>query len=81
LTVSDDGPGIPPDQREQVLQRFHRLAGQEIQGSGLGLSIVARIAELHGARLSLGDGLPNPQGSQGLCVRVDFPLSRHADEA
>lgn len=80
LTVSDDGPGIPPDQREQVLQRFHRLAGQDIQGSGLGLSIVARIAELHGARLSLGDGLPNPQGSQGLCVRVDFPLSRHADE-
>jgi two-component system sensor histidine kinase QseC len=57
LRVSDSGPGIPPEQRVLALKRFHRLAGQAIEGSGLGLSIVAAIAELHGARLELGDGL------------------------
>ncbi len=72
LTVSDSGPGIPADERENALRRFHRLAGQEIEGSGLGLSIVARIAELHGASLALAEGLPGTVG-RGLEVRVDFP--------
>ena len=53
LTVADSGPGIKPDAREAVLRRFHRLAHGGPPGSGLGLSIVARIAELHGARLQL----------------------------
>jgi len=69
LVVSDNGPGIPERERDDVLLRFHRLAGQEVEGSGLGLSIVARIAELHAARLTLGDG---PAG-KGLSVRVLFP--------
>ncbi|MDO8925455.1 MAG: ATP-binding protein [Sideroxyarcus sp.] len=68
LTVSDSGPGILADQRAQALRRLHRLAGQEIEGSGLGLSIVARIAELHGARLELADGIGQP----GLTVRLTF---------
>jgi signal transduction histidine kinase len=68
LSVSDSGPGIPAEERESALRRFHRLAGQETEGSGLGLSIVARIAELHGARLKLGDGI----GAPGLAVRVKF---------
>ncbi|MGB4335983.1 MAG: ATP-binding protein [Chromatiaceae bacterium] len=72
LSVSDDGPGIAPDQRNQVLERFHRLAGQDIEGSGLGLSIVARIAEQHGACLELGDGLENDTGGRGLRVGVVF---------
>jgi two-component system sensor histidine kinase QseC len=71
LEVSDSGPGIPPVQRDSALRRFHRLAGQEIEGSGLGLSIVARIAELHGARLELADGL----GGTGLTVRLYLPNS------
>lgn len=66
LSVSDDGPGIPAAERENVLHRFHRLAGQDVEGSGLGLSIVARIAEMHGARLELADASP------GLIVRVIF---------
>ena len=70
LSVADDGPGIPAAERENVLRRFHRLAGQDIEGSGLGLSIVARIADLHGARLELGDRAP------GLIVRVTFKPSR-----
>jgi signal transduction histidine kinase len=68
LAVSDSGPGIPADQRANALRRLHRLAGQEIEGSGLGLSIVARIAELHNARLDLADGIGQP----GLTVRLTF---------
>jgi len=69
LSVSDNGPGIPPEHRESVLRRFSRLANQETDGSGLGLSIVARIAELHKARLELLDGTGQP----GLTVRLVFP--------
>lgn len=68
LTVSDSGPGIPSAHRAEALQRLHRLAGQEIEGSGLGLSIVARIAELHHARLDLADGIGQP----GLTVQLTF---------
>ncbi len=69
LTISDSGPGIPPAERENVMRRFHRLAGQETEGSGLGLSIVARIAELHGAQLVLRDA----DAGRGLSVQVVFP--------
>jgi signal transduction histidine kinase len=67
--VADTGPGIPAHERATVLHRFYRLAGQETQGSGLGLSIVARIAELHGAQLELADG-----ENGGLLVRVRFSV-------
>lgn len=53
LTVADSGPGIALEERERVFDRFHRLAGGDVAGSGLGLSIVARIVELHAARLAL----------------------------
>lgn len=68
LEVQDQGPGIPLSERENVLRRFHRLAGEDTSGSGLGLSIVTRIAELHQARLELLDG----PGGSGLRVRVTF---------
>lgn len=68
LTVQDTGPGIPAAERLRVFDRFHRLAGQEPEGSGLGLSIVARIAERHGARVELADG----EGG-GLRAAVSFP--------
>ena len=59
ITVEDDGPGIPADQREAVLRRFHRLdAARATPGSGLGLALVAAIAELHGMRLALADAGP-----------------------
>jgi two-component system sensor histidine kinase QseC len=69
LSVTDDGPGIPAELRTAVFERFRRLAGQHIEGSGLGLSIVARIVEMAGAAIELGDG----SGGRGLCVRVRFP--------
>lgn len=66
LTVADDGPGVPLEQRELLGQRFHRFGPQTAEGVGLGLSIVRRIAELHGAELTFGEGL----GGRGLGVRV-----------
>ena len=66
LEVSDDGPGIPPDERERVFDRFYRPAGAAAPGSGLGLAIVRSIAERHGAKINLDSG----PGGDGLTVRV-----------
>lgn len=55
VDVNDDGPGIPPDERERVFQRFHRLLGTGQDGSGLGLAIAQEIARLHGGAISLSD--------------------------
>lgn len=68
LTVSDQGPGIPAKERERVLSRFTRLAGHSAPGTGLGLSIALRVAQIHGATLSLQDGA----GEYGLSVCVSF---------
>ena len=69
VEVSDQGPGIGPEKRQRVLDRFYRIPGTVETGSGLGLAIVARIVELAGARLELAD---NPEG-KGLLARVAFP--------
>ncbi|PKL96624.1 MAG: two-component sensor histidine kinase, partial [Gammaproteobacteria bacterium HGW-Gammaproteobacteria-9] len=66
LAVDDSGPGISAELRPQLFERFFRLGGG--QGAGLGLSIVARIAELHGANVEL---LDSPLG--GLRVLVQLP--------
>lgn len=68
LAVTDSGPGVPAEELPRLGERFHRGAAAG-PGSGLGLSIVRRIAELHGARLALG---PAP-GGRGFEARVDFP--------
>ena len=68
LTVEDSGPGIPPGERERVLQRFVRLdASRTGGGRGLGLSLVAGVATLHRASLVLDE---SPLG--GLRVTVTF---------
>ncbi|PLY45356.1 two-component sensor histidine kinase [Janthinobacterium sp. ROICE36] len=69
LRVSDTGPGIAEPLRERVFERFFRAAGAHQPGSGLGLSIVRRIAETHGASVQLAAG---PDGT-GLVVTVRFP--------
>lgn len=69
LDVCDTGPGIPIAEREKVLQRFYRVPGTLVSGSGLGLSIVRRVVEQHGGRLELKSG---PDG-RGLCVHVVLP--------
>jgi two-component system, OmpR family, sensor histidine kinase TctE len=55
VAVSDDGPAIPPHERERVFERFHRLLGSSNAGSGLGLAIAQEIARLHGAAITLSD--------------------------
>jgi two-component system sensor histidine kinase QseC len=70
LTVRDNGPGIPPDERAAALRRFHRLNHEDQPGSGLGLSIVSRVAELHDATLELGDGI----SPGGLGVSLSFKV-------
>lgn len=68
ITVTDNGPGVPDDQREEVLQRFVRLEEHRTSaGSGLGLSLVAAVARLHDGQLELGDNEP------GLRVRLLIP--------
>lgn len=66
LTVSDNGPGIPSEDRERVLQRFVRLnSAQAEPGSGLGLSLVAAVCRFHHARLQIEDAQPGLRISMG----------------
>ncbi len=68
LSVSDNGPGIPEQERERVMERFYRPSGTQASGSGLGLSIVKRIAEIHTAALRIA----SPDDGTGLRVEVTF---------
>ena len=69
VSIADNGPGIPHDKREMVLGRRVRLdEARDLPGSGLGLSLVAAVTKLHGARLRLDDAQP------GLDVTLQFPL-------
>jgi two-component system OmpR family sensor kinase/two-component system sensor histidine kinase QseC len=54
VRVDDDGPGIPPEQRERVFDRFQRGETRDVDGSGLGLAIVQAVAKRHGAAIRLG---------------------------
>ena len=62
LGVSDNGSGIPREERKRVFDRFYRLEkSRTTTGSGLGLSLVKAIAELHGANTELLDNEPGLQ--------------------
>mgnify|MGYP002713012165 CR=1 FL=1 len=76
LTVSDDGPGIPRDRRQDVLQRYVRLdTARSTPGNGLGLSLVNAIAQLHQAHMVLEDNAP------GLTVSLRFnPVECDSEE-
>lgn len=80
IEVADDGPGIPPELRDAMMQPFARgdaaRGVSEAAGFGLGLSIARAIVEDHGGRLVLLDREP-----QGLVVRVTLPLSPATPEA
>ena len=68
LEVSDNGTGIPEDERDKVTRRFYRLdRSRNTPGTGLGLALVAAVAQLHGASMQLGDAAP------GLRVTMLFP--------
>jgi two-component system, OmpR family, sensor kinase len=77
LAVTDEGPGIAPEDRARVFDRFYRRAGTAPPGSGLGLAIVKAIADAHGASVALSD----PASGRGLTVTVTFPPRATADAA
>lgn len=70
ITVADHGPGVPPEDRGRILQRFVRLDDSRGRpGAGLGLSLVAAVARMHDARFELGDNGP------GLRATLTFPAA------
>lgn len=77
LTVEDQGPGVAPADRERVFQRFYRGLGGTAEGSGLGLSIVARVVEVHHGTIALEDAADHtaaaPGSARGLRVVVRLP--------
>ncbi|HEX4635539.1 MAG TPA: ATP-binding protein [Rhizomicrobium sp.] len=74
--VSDDGPGVPREEHDRLFRRLYRREASRSQpGYGLGLSLVAAIAELHGAAIRLVDG-----SRPGLTVEVSFPLAADTEK-
>ena len=69
LAVWDDGPGIPPDERARMFDRFRRGSQTGASGAGLGLAIVASAARLLDARIRVEAGI----GDEGVCVILDIP--------
>jgi len=70
VTVTDTGPGIPPEERERVFARFHRIPGTAATGSGLGLALARSIAGRHGGEIVLQDG----PGGRGLRALLRLPV-------
>ena len=74
LSVADHGPGIPEDKQAEVTKRFVRLdESRSKPGTGLGLSLVEAVMEMHGGRLELAASDPLAENGRGLTVRMVFP--------
>jgi len=67
--VSDDGPGVPPDQLPHIFERFYRASRLGTRGSGLGLAIAAEIASAHG-----GAAYAAPAAPRGLRITLILPV-------
>ena len=70
IVVEDEGNGVAPEQMARLGNRFNRGVGQQETGSGLGLSIVRRIAALHGLEVRFRNGGGEITGGRGLCVEL-----------
>jgi len=68
LAVRDQGPGIPEDAVERVFERFYRVPGTAVTGSGLGLALVKEVAEWHGAEVGVAS-----ESGKGSLFTVSFP--------
>lgn len=69
LSVEDNGPGVAPQDREKIFERFFRIAETDASGSGLGLAIVKELATQCGARIELGSP---PGGGNGFWIAIKF---------
>jgi signal transduction histidine kinase len=75
LSVTDAGPGIPPEMVDRVFDRFEsHTQGSRHRGAGLGLSIVRSFVELHGGTVALDSAV-----GRGTTVVCTFPLEQHAE--
>jgi signal transduction histidine kinase len=75
LSITDRGLGIPIEERKLVLRRFYRLErSRNRPGNGLGLSLVAAVANLHGAHIAMADNAP------GLKIELHFPVPQRASD-
>ncbi len=82
LTVEDDGPGIPPELKSRVFERFVRGVGDRGGSSGLGLSIVHAVAQSHGGSVEIISPAMNGAGrARGTRFEVTLPLSRSVPRA
>ena len=71
VTITDNGPGIPAEEHQNVFKRFYRLDNaRSTEGNGLGLSLVKAAADLHNANIEFSDNHP------GLCIKVIFKLQK-----
>ncbi len=81
IAITDNGPGIPADERQRVKERFVRLdKSRSAPGSGLGLALVDAVADLHRAKFELEDGIASEFGP-GLSAKLVFPKLRQGQSA
>ena len=72
LSVSDTGPGIPPEERDRIFEKFHQIDSSITKakgGTGLGLAIAKQIVEMHGGRIWVESTL-----GQGSTFRMELPV-------
>ena len=69
IFVEDNGKGIPPEERERVLDPFYRILGSDQQGSGLGLAIANQIVQNYHGEIQL---LDSPHFTSGLMIKIIF---------
>ena len=72
IEVIDEGPGLTESELSQVFQRFYRVTGNKVSGSGLGLNIVKQIVDLHNGEIML----KNKAYSKGLIASVKLPIDK-----
>jgi two-component system sensor histidine kinase KdpD len=71
LTIGDEGPGIPADQKARIFEKFYRLPGTPPGGTGLGLSIAKAVVEAHGGVIFVGDRQP-----KGSIFSIVLPIEK-----
>ncbi|MBW3098683.1 sensor histidine kinase [Pseudohoeflea coraliihabitans] len=79
LSVADNGPGVPADRRDDVVKRFVRLDESRTKpGTGLGLSLIQAVAEMHDGHLELTDAFPGEPNRPGLAATIILPAGAKA---
>ena len=73
IVVTDNGPGIAPEERQRVFERFYRALGTKVSGTGLGLAIVSRIVQMHHGSIHVEDGFQHENGC-GASFVVTLPV-------